>query len=404
MKKVKLIKAITVLVLLLAVVASSTVAVIRVVQKAKTEPDKGEPIVNFVRAEDEHPYLIKTYADGSFCDKEFNIVTFTDTHLDGKEDSVGDAVAFTHIENTLKTEKPDLVVVCGDVALGAKSADAAHKLANLFQQYKTYWGLVLGNHDGENKNGASREELMAIYESYSYCVLSSAPDIYGYGNCIVNIKGANDKVIQSLIFIDSGDYLSESYCEEYNFQYKSGYDFIKYDQIDWYKSEMRAIADKNGAMPASIMFIHIPLVEYDIAYKNGVKGEDIIYGEKREDVCASPYNTGMFAAIKEVGSTKAVVSGHDHINDFCVEYQGVKLIYSQSSSYNSYYMRSHALYQSLYIMGVDIRFSDGHTRFIVGTDGGLTVVPVLNQDNFELFDGLTDEQRTASYIEATKPR
>lgn len=402
MKQVKLIKAVIVIVLLLAVAASGTFAIILAGQKQ--EADKGDPIVSFVVAEGERPYLIKTYSDGSFCDKDFNIVTFTDTHLDGKEDSIGDAVAFTHIENTLKTEKPDLVVICGDVALGEKSADAAHKLADLFQQYKTYWGLVLGNHDGENTKGASRAELMAIYESYSYCIISSASDIYGYGNCIVNIKGANNKVIQSLVFIDSGDYISESYCQDYGFEYKDDYDFIKYDQIDWYKSEMRAIADKNGAMPSSIMFIHIPLVEYGIAYTKAMAAERVIYGERREDICSSPYNTGMFDAIKEIGSTKAVVSGHDHINDFCVEYEGVKLIYSQSSSYNSYYMRSHALYQTFYIMGLDIRFSDGHTRFIVDANGGLSVIPVLNQDNFKLFDGLTEEQLIESYIDVTKPR
>lgn len=399
MKTVKVIKIIVTVVLLLALAASGTLAVIKAAKRPKTEQDKGEPIVSFVKQEGEHSYLVKKYADGSFCD-DFNIVTFTDTHLDGKEDSVGDAVAFTHIENTLKTEKPDLVVICGDVALGEKSADAAYRLANLFQRYETYWGLVLGNHDGENKKGASRAELMGIYESYSYCIISSAPDIYGYGNCIVNIKGTDNKVIQSLVFIDSGDYLSQSYCEDYGFEYRDAYDFIKYDQIAWYKAEMRELAAKNGSMPLSIMFMHIPLIEYNIAYAK----KTIIYGEKREGICSSPYNTGMFDAIKEIGSTQAVVCGHDHINDFCVEYEGVKLIYSQSSSYNSYYMRSHMLYQMLYLLGEDVRFSDGHTRFIVSKDGGLTVVPVLNQDNFELFDGLTEELRKKAYIEVTMPR
>jgi hypothetical protein len=34
------------------------------------------------------------------------------------------------------------------------------------------------------------------------------------------------------------------------------------------------------------------------------------------DICCSSYNTGLFAAVQEMGDIKAMYCGHDHNNDF----------------------------------------------------------------------------------------
>ena len=44
----------------------------------------------------------------------------------------------------------------------------------------------------------------------------------------------------------------------------------------------------------------------------------------------------MFALIKELDSTQAVFSGHDHVNDFCALYDGVYLVYNQTGGYETY--------------------------------------------------------------------
>lgn len=353
-----------------------------------------EYVIAFYTPEGENAYLVKTYKDGSPCNEPFKIITFTDTHLSGSMNRASDTATLNLIRNTIVQEKPDLIVICGDIVLGANSEPGARTLAALFEEHNQYWGFVLGNHDGENQFGPSREEFVELYSSYEHCIISSAPGIWGNGNCVVNIKDSAGGIIQSLVFIDSGDYLKEDFCEEYNFEYTDDYDFIKYDQIEWYKDEMRSIAAQNGKMPPSVMFMHIPLVEYTAAYNSALSEDKVIYGMRREEECSSPYNTGMFDAILEIGSTKAVVSGHDHINDYCVEYQGVKLLYSQSSSFGSYFMRTHVLYYSLFMMNnKNDRFSDGHTEFLIDKDGKLTITPLLNQDNPSLFEPLTQEQK-----------
>lgn len=363
-----------------------------------------EYTVTFYTPADEQAYLVKTYADGSPSLQPFKIITFTDPHFKGAMELTSCKVSLTLIENTIIQEQPDLIIICGDIVLGPRAEQGAAILGNLFEKYDQYWGFVLGNHDGEHPEGPTRTELVDIYCSFEHCINSSAPDIWGDGNCIVNIKDSNNKIIQSLVLIDSGDYLKEDICTEYGFEYTDGYDFIKYDQIEWYKNQMNTIAEKEGNMPSSILFIHIPLIEHNTAHSLALREKKVIYGTLREGVCHSPYNTGMFDAILEVGSTQAVVCGHDHINDYCVEYKGIKLLFSQSCSFGSYYMRTHILYATLYNHNKkNDRFSDGHTQFSIDNNGALAITPLLNQDNPSLFEGLTQEQLKELNIAQTLP-
>ena len=73
-----------------------------------------------------------------------------------------------------------------------------------------------------------------------------------------------------------GQLFDPDICAEYGFEYKEGYDFIKYDQIEWYKSEMYDIAEQNGGMPDSVMFMHIPLKEYRMAYNQAKQNDTVI--------------------------------------------------------------------------------------------------------------------------------
>ncbi|MFW5780421.1 MAG: metallophosphoesterase [Bacillota bacterium] len=364
---------------------------------------KGEPVVNFIEPENEKPYFIKTYKDGSICNEDFKIITIGDTHLRGIEGDTIDSATFTIIENIIEYQKPDLVVFAGDIAIGSLAEQAARSLAELFERHNQFWGYVLGNHDAEDELGPSRGDLVNIYGEYEHCIIYSEQGISGEGNCIINIKNSDEKVVQSLVFIDSGSYLTPEICAEYGFDYKNDYDFIKYDQIEWYKSEMQDIADENGEMPDSVMFIHIPLKEYRTAYNQALSDDSVIFGARREPECDSPYNTGMFDAILEIDSTKAVVCGHDHINDYAVEYMGIKLLYSLGLSYNSYFLRKDLLYIAAYQLGSEPQFNDGYTLFSVNKNGELTITPKYNQNNPSFFDGLTEAQREALFLDETLP-
>ena len=112
------------------------------------------------------------------------------------------------------------------------------------------------------------------------------------------------------------------------------YDFIYDSQIEWYKWAINGINEYNNSKTDSKLFIHIPLPEFKTAYdlwqqEGGKQGEN--FGIKGEEECPSYINTGMFNAIKELDSTKYVFAGHDHLNNYSVMYEGVKLTYAMKT-------------------------------------------------------------------------
>ena len=83
-----------------------------------------------------------------------------------------------------------------------------------------------------------------------------------------------------------------------------------------------------------MLFIHIPLQEYDAAYNAWqASGFDpnMGFGEKNEPCCPGYLNSGMFDLIKRLGSTKHVFAAHDHKNNFSVNYQGIQLTYTMKT-------------------------------------------------------------------------
>ena len=96
----------------------------------------------------------------------------------------------------------------------------------------------------------------------------------------------------------------------------------------------------------SLAFFHIPLEEYGIAWNeyaaNGYQDtENVKYKggylhEDEEKSYCGIYPEQMFETMVELGSTKAVFCGHDHINNAILEYKGINLVYGMSIDYLAY--------------------------------------------------------------------
>lgn len=338
----------------------------------------------------------KVYPDGTIADTDFKVITFTDLHL-GSNSSAETIITLTILEKHILREKPDLVVITGDICLGGGAAEAQIALNEVFERNSQYYAVVIGNHDGEG-SGLTREENTINYEAFPFCVTTIGPDtIYGYGNYMINILGPNNTIKNTLVFLDSGDYTTSEKCLQYGFDFKEGYDFIKPDQIEWYENSLNSIkAQNNGVMPISALFIHIPLFEYGIAYnqaydKNNTSDTSLLYGIRLEPECSSKINSGMFASILSLNSTKLVICGHDHVNDYSVLYQGVKFTYSQSMSYGSYFVRSTGNLLSYFAMLEEptAEFTDGAT-ILDFSNTDVVATQILNQNFPEVFDGLDE--------------
>ncbi len=294
--------------------------------------------IKIEKQEDEVTYLSKERKG------DFKILAFADMHFDGMDKKAMDKTMEEFL-NALNEERPDLVIFTGDTITAIFNKERAETLADIMETYGIYWCAILGNHEGEHQLAFSRENLINLWandKKYPHCLVKSGPkDIYGYGNYVVNLLNADNNLIQSMIFMDSGDYVAEEDVKTLHVSEKS-YDYIKADQIEWYKKQINKLPEGTK----SSLFIHIPLCEYAIGWdaiydetsKTITDTADCRYfdGMQREAVCCSEYNSGLFDVMVSLGSTQAVYCGHDHVNDYSILYKGIKLNYLEASGYSTY--------------------------------------------------------------------
>ena len=280
-------------------------------------------------------------------DSDVKVMMFTDTHLNG---NINDAMTLKYLVENITREKPDLVIFGGDNISSALSKKRTNEFAQLMENLGVHWAAVLGNHDGEGVLKYSREKIIDIYASKeNSLVRQGKEDIDGNGNFTINILN-NDGTLREVFFLmDSGDYMTNKTKEQYGIpKNEDYYDGVKESQVQWYKEKHDAIEAEYGEFK-SITVMHIP------PYQCRELGEDgFLYGEKREGMCPSGFDSGIFDAMKEKGSAQAVYYGHDHVNDFGVMYDGILLSYIQSSGYSSYNMGSRGEPESEWVQGCTI--------------------------------------------------
>lgn len=294
--------------------------------------------------------------------KDFKILNLTDIQYDDLYDVGQRAYTKETICTLIEQEQPDLITMTGDQVWAPFQKQAQKELIRFMDSFGIPWAPVFGNHDGEGN--ADKNWLADQYIASEYCLFKKGPNnIGGLGNYIINIM-EGDKIVQSLIMMDSGSWRGyddmpeerkmiadalDNKTQEYILNadgtrkqeaFGTGYEFISESQIAWYKWAIKgATAVNGGETPESIAFFHIALPEFHTAYlqwKDSGYDSEMGFGEKRETVCCPSVNSGMFAAIQELGSTKNVVVGHDHINNYSVLYNGVRLTYGMKTGDRCY--------------------------------------------------------------------
>ena len=289
-------------------------------------------------------------------DEDFKVMQLTDIHLGGSIMSARkDRLAINAIAAMINEEKPDLVIVTGDISFavpwgGTLNNRFAHEMfGHIMENLGVYWTVAFGNHDSELYNFYTRSQVADMYESeeLTHCLFDRGPDdVFGDCNHIINVRNSRGIVTRSLIIIDTNTYTDE---DPLGFNWV--YDNIHEDQIEWYRENIEKInaynksIDESAETVKSLMFFHIPLMEVRDAYneylENG-ESENLKYirgevGEKDPYVYCSEMSEEMFETIVELGSTEAMFYGHDHVNNIVLEYHGVTLCYGYSVDYFAYW-------------------------------------------------------------------
>lgn len=260
-----------------------------------------------------------------FCGEgSFKIVQFTDTHW--KNGDPNDLQTTALMGSILDLEKPDLVVLTGDVLAGKDCEDSLESLARCATpmiEREIPWAMTFGNHDDEGS--ASRAELMIFQRSLPYCFSQCGPkNITGVSNYYLPIYAARENRTRAILyFIDSNGSAPEG---------MEGYAWIAPDQIEWYLDTAEYLRVKNGGSSCpALCFFHIPLMEY-----NDIWNANVCIGNKYEEVCCPALNSGFFTALLQGGDVIGTFVGHDHVNDYEGTLHGIGLCYGRASGINSY--------------------------------------------------------------------
>lgn len=274
-------------------------------------------------------------------DTAYKILQITDVHI--LNDEKKDAKAFKTITEMVETTNPDMIILTGDLTSEKENFTAFKTGCAFLESFNIPWAFIFGNHEGldikyeENEvldpeKIADRQTLSDYLESLPNCIYEAGyENADGMGNYYYNVKDDNGKVITSLIMMDS-----HSYDEE-----NGGYDHFHDNQIEWYENTIKSIAkevngDESKVVP-SLAFFHVPMQEYMTAYDEAKATDNLLWGFRFPKEDGTPaVDDQMFEKMAELGSTKGCFAGHDHMNNFSVMKDDIRLTYGLSCDHNIY--------------------------------------------------------------------
>ncbi|MGE4569419.1 MAG: metallophosphoesterase family protein [Bacteroidales bacterium] len=265
----------------------------------------------------DNPTALAFRSDGTF-----KIVQFTDIHY--QTPSLRSDSVLRMMRAVAASEKPDLIVLTGDNVCSDHTAKAWRNLADTLAATGFPWCIVFGNHDQEHD--LSKPQIIKLLRPFRNHLTQEGPEeLPGTGNYILSVASSQGNGKAALLyFLDSHSSL--------NSKVMGTYDWLKAEQIVWYRKESQLLQQAAGGSPLpALAFFHIPVPEY----KELVASKQFI-GICKEAVCSPDVNTGMYAAMLERGDVMGLFTGHDHDNNFIGQLRGLCLAYGQATGKDTY--------------------------------------------------------------------
>ena len=304
-------------------------------------------------------------------DGTFSIVQFTDTHV-GNDHC--DTETFDLFDRIMEYERPDLVVMTGDIVHPYPFLPENHwpptdeeyaawwrNIVKIFDGYGVPWMFVFGNHEAESSPYEVTENVLLTSE---YGLYEHGPaDISGYGNYVVPVYDASGNHLRALLWsLDSGMGSDEP----------SGYDWVKEDQVAWFAETSDRMTNGSDDV-TGLAFFHNPLQQHDEVWRTRT-----CTGHRNEGVCFQGKDAGLYDAFRRNGRVSACFAGHDHTNDFEGTLDGVDLCYGRGSGYRAYGREGYAKGARVIVLREGLHGYESHIRL---HDGSLAERPVHHPEN-----------------------
>ncbi len=248
---------------------------------------------------------------------EIKIMQLTDLHLTYGFDAL-DRKTYKLVEAMVLQEKPDLIVLTGDLFMSVYAKRILKKFIKFMESLKTPWAYAFGNHEREYH---SMEEIVNIlltaktnYLYFHHGPKLSDDNTHGYSNYKLKITNGNYPLL-NIYILDTKANRTDGVVDDYY-----PYDYLSYEQVSWFNNHLE------NDIVKSLAFMHIPLRQYE----NLTEGLN-------ERVWAQGKETGFFQAIlNNDKKTLGVFVGHDHLNNHYFHEQDIMLAYGVSSGFNAY--------------------------------------------------------------------
>ena len=292
-------------------------------------------------------------------DREMRILQLTDTQIidssqKRSETPLGEEMiewwrpynidknCFNYISALIESEQPDLILLTGDIIYGRfdDSGEIWTRIVDFMDSFGIPWAPIFGNHDNESAKGVDWQ--CAQLEAAQNCLFKRG-SLTGNGNYSVGLIDASGKIRRVIYMLDSNG------CVDSNYNLIKAADIYP-DQINWFKSVSAAIEAAYGEKVPAFMCYHIPSLDFQAAYVNkygyaatgqnfnlDVTGVDGDFGQKNEDL--NMFGTSIASDMKSA-NVDAVFSGHDHVNNFSIVYDGIRYTYGTKTGIYDYYNSS----------------------------------------------------------------
>lgn len=290
------------------------------------------------------------------------VLALTDTHLEMTGIYSNDRwtkhfpvkKGYRHIKKLIEASKPDLIVLTGDVLTDPFSDIVFQNIADFLDGFNIPWTMVFGNHDGEWR--ASKEFFCNVMEKSKNCIFKAGPtNLQGLGHSLVNFKTPDGKIFYSLILMDSGDgqkideskiWFSNMKLDKTNRRFGTVRVGIDERQTEWYKWVVEGLREYCGETVETMLALHFAPKAFEYAARLGkftrnampfeIAGEDCYDPPEKfskfDEMDAATLKAGyedykenypFYKAIKELGSTRHIITGHNHCYGYTVEFDGI---------------------------------------------------------------------------------
>lgn len=264
------------------------------------------------------------------------------------------------INNACDELKPDLIVFTGDNILGnhlrdyrfsSKKKDmsmedefaimqkALGHILEIPEKRGIPFAVIYGNHD--DMNSFTGDEQAEIIRSYSMNRgFENKGELCGTYRLPVYSSDGETQLMNLWMMNTSRHDKKEDKC----------YNDITEKQVEWFRNESVAEKEKNGGKPYnSLVFMHIPLKELcdfteecspeeaDVNFRDiHIKRRKGVFGHLHEPVTPVNDDNGFYEEVLKDGGVRGIVSGHDHLNDFVGEKDGIRFVATPCASFRCY--------------------------------------------------------------------